>query len=66
MRTLAEAGGDPMQRFLVGERARREVDPSRPSMALRYVERGLSTKKVKEQREVFTPFLFQGQAACCS
>ncbi len=58
MRALAEAAGDP-QRYLVANE-HGEVDPTAIVAALRRVDRGLSTKQVKELREIYPPFLFAG------
>ncbi|MBA3454357.1 MAG: VWA domain-containing protein [Deltaproteobacteria bacterium] len=58
MRTLAEAAGDPKRFLLATERD--EVDPMPIVEALRAVNRGLATKKVKEMKDVFEPFLFAG------
>jgi len=56
MRALAKAGGDPERYLVAAERG--EVDPMPIVTALREVHRGLATKKVKDQRDVFEPFLF--------
>jgi len=58
MKALAEAGGDPKRFLLATERD--EVDPMPIVEALRAVNRGLATKKVKEMKDVFEPFLFGG------
>lgn len=58
MKALAEAGGDPKRFLLATERD--EVDPMPIVEALRVVNRGLATKKVKEMKDVFEPFLFGG------
>ncbi len=58
MKALAEAGGDPKRFLLATERD--EVDPMPIVEALRTVNRGLATKKVKEMKDVFEPFLFGG------
>jgi hypothetical protein len=58
MRALAEAGGDAHRYFIAPERG--EVDPTPLVEALRAVNRGLATKKVREQRDVYAPFLFVG------
>jgi Ca-activated chloride channel family protein len=58
MRVLAEAAGDPKRFMLATERD--EVDPMPIVEALRAVNRGLATKKVKEMKDVFEPFLFAG------
>ncbi len=58
MRALAEAAGDAKRFMLATERD--EVDPMPIVEALRAVNRGLATKKVKEMKDVFEPFLFAG------
>ncbi len=58
MRALAEAGGDAKRFMLATERG--EVDPTPIVEALRAVNRGLATKKIKEMKDVFEPFLFAG------
>jgi Ca-activated chloride channel family protein len=58
MRALAGEGGDE-RRFVVAA-ASGEVDPQTIVQALRAVHRGLATKTVDEQRDVFQPFLFAG------
>ncbi len=58
MQALAEAAGDPKRFMLATERD--EVDPVPIVEALRAVNRGLATKKVKEMKDVFEPFLFAG------
>jgi Ca-activated chloride channel family protein len=58
MRTLAEAAGDPDRYIIASERG--ELDPRPIVKALRAVNRGLATKRVKEQRDVFEPFVFAG------
>jgi Ca-activated chloride channel family protein len=58
MRTLAEAAGDPDRYIIASERD--ELDPRPIVSALRAVNRGLATKRVKEQRDVFEPFVFAG------
>jgi Ca-activated chloride channel family protein len=58
MRALAEAGGDPKRFLLATERD--EIDPMPIALALRAVNRGLATRKVKEMKDVFEPFLFAG------
>ncbi|MCX5742273.1 MAG: hypothetical protein NT062_07235 [Proteobacteria bacterium] len=55
---LATAGGDD-KRYLVAS-AQGEVDPMPLVDALRVVNRGLATKKINEQRDVYQPFLFAG------
>ncbi len=56
MRALAEAGGDP-KRFLVASE-RGELDPTPIVQALKAVDRGLATKKIRDMKDVFEPFLF--------
>jgi len=56
MKILAEASGDP-KRFMVATE-RDEVDPKPIVDALRAINRGLATKKVKEMKDVFEPFVF--------
>lgn len=58
MRQLVEAGGDPTRFFIASEHG--EVDPQPVLDALRAVNRGLSTKEVAEQHDIFQPFLFLG------
>jgi Ca-activated chloride channel family protein len=58
MQALAEAGGDPKRFMLAAERG--EVDPTPIVDALRSINRGLATRKVKEMKDVFEPFLFAG------
>ncbi len=56
MRALAEVAGDPKRYVIANEHG--EVDPEPIVDALRRVARGLSTKNVQEQREMYQPFLF--------
>lgn len=56
MRALAKAGGDPDRYLVAAERG--ELDPMPIVTALREVNRGLATKKVRDQRDVFEPFVF--------
>ena len=58
MRALAEAAGDPRRYLIANERG--EVDPDPIVEALRRVDRGLSTKQVKEMHDIYQPFLFAG------
>lgn len=58
MRLLAEAGGDDKRYFIATERG--ELDPTPVVTALKAVNRGLATKKVKAMRDVYQPFLFAG------
>lgn len=56
MRTLARAAGDPKRYVIANETG--EVDPLPLVDMLRVVNRGLATKKIKEQRDIYQPFLF--------
>ena len=58
MKEIVAAGGDDKRYFIASERG--EVDPMPVVQALRGVNRGLATKRVKEQRDVYQPFLFAG------
>ena len=58
MKLLAKAGGDDSRYFVATETG--EVDPLPIAEALRAVNRGLATKRVKEMKDVFEPFLFAG------
>ncbi len=58
MRALAEAGGDPARYMIAAERG--ELDPTPIVAALKAVQRGLATKRVKDVKDVFEPFLFAG------
>jgi Ca-activated chloride channel family protein len=58
MAALAEAGGDPKRYLIASERG--ELDPKPEIDTLRSVNRGLATKKIKEMRDVYEPFLFAG------
>jgi Ca-activated chloride channel family protein len=58
MKALAEAGGDAGRYFIATERG--ELDPRPILQALRAVNRGVATKRVKEMRDVFEPFVFAG------
>ena len=58
MTALVKAGGDETRYLVASERG--EIDPLPIVAALRAVNRGLSTKKVDEQHDVFQPFLFAG------
>jgi Ca-activated chloride channel homolog len=53
MRALAEAAGDA-SRFVVAESA----DPTAITAALERVSRGLATRKTRQKRDVFHPFVF--------
>ncbi len=54
MRALAEAGGDA-GRYLIADPG---ADPSAITAALERVSRGLATRKTKQKRDVFHPFVF--------
>jgi Ca-activated chloride channel family protein len=56
MTTLAKAGGDPRRYLVAADRG--EVDPRPIVSALRAVNRGLATKKIKDLRDIYQPFLF--------
>ena len=56
MTALAAAGGDEKRYLVAGEDG--EVDPLPITHALEAVNRGLATKQITEQRDVFEPFLF--------
>lgn len=56
MRQIAAAGGDEKRFFIAPERG--EVDPKPIVAALRAVNRGLATKKISREQDVFQPFLF--------
>ncbi|HEY4240265.1 MAG TPA: VWA domain-containing protein [Kofleriaceae bacterium] len=58
MAQLAEAAGDPKRYFKASEVG--ELDPQPIVDALRSVNRGLATKRVKEQKDIYQPFLFAG------
>jgi hypothetical protein len=58
MTALAAAGGDEKRYLLASETG--EIDPLPIAKALEGVNRGLATKRVEEQRDVFEPFLFAG------
>jgi hypothetical protein len=58
MHSLVQAAGSEGRYFVASERG--EVDPQPIIDALRSVNRGLSTKQVYEQHDVFQPFLFGG------
>ena len=58
MRALATAGGDPQRYLIASERG--ELDPSPVIASLKSVNRGLATKRIREMRDVFEPFLFAG------
>lgn len=58
MALLAKAGGDEKRYFIASERG--ELDPSPVVSALKAVNRGLATKKVKTMKDVYQPFLFAG------
>ena len=56
MQAIAKAGGDARRYLVAGETG--EVDPMPIVEALRAVNRGLATKKVREMKDVYQPFLF--------
>lgn len=58
MRLIAKAGGDEKRYFIASERG--ELDPTPVVNALKAVNRGLATKKVKAMKDVYQPFLFAG------
>lgn len=58
MAALAEAGGDPKRYIVASERD--ELDEKPIVDLLKSVNRGLATKKIKEMRDVYEPFLFAG------
>ena len=58
MRQLAAAAGDETRYFVDAESG--EVDPMPVVEALKSVNRGLATKKIKEKKDIFQPFLFAG------
>jgi len=58
MTALAQASGDAKRYLVAAERG--ELDPTPVIDSLKAVNRGLATKKIKEMRDVFEPFLFAG------
>lgn len=58
MRAIAAASGDERRYLIAGERG--EVDATPIVDALRAVNRGLATKQVKDQRDIYQPLLFAG------
>jgi Ca-activated chloride channel family protein len=56
MTALAAAGGDAKRYIVANEHG--EVDPKPIVDALRAVDRGLATKKITAERDVFQPFLY--------
>jgi hypothetical protein len=56
MRALAKAAGDERRYLVAAERG--ELDPRPIVDALRAVNRGLATKQIKDQREIYQPFVF--------
>jgi hypothetical protein len=58
MRLLAQTGGDDKRYFIATERG--ELDPTPVVNALKAVNRGLATKKIKAMKDVYQPFLFAG------
>jgi Ca-activated chloride channel family protein len=58
MKAIAAASGDDRRYLIAAERG--EVDPRPIVDALRAVNRGLATKQIKDQRDIYQPFLFAG------
>ncbi len=58
LRSLAAAGGDESRYMVAAERG--ELDPMPLVQKLRAVNRGLATKNIKENKDVFEPFVFAG------
>lgn len=58
MKALAAASGDEHRYLIAAERG--ELDATPIVTALRGVNRGLATKRIKDQRDLFQPFLFAG------
>lgn len=58
MTAVAAASGDERRYLIAAERG--EVDPRPIVDALRAVNRGLATKQIKDQRDIYQPFLFAG------
>ncbi|HEX7843949.1 MAG TPA: VWA domain-containing protein, partial [Kofleriaceae bacterium] len=56
MTALATAGGDRRRYLVAADQG--EVDPRPIVAALRAVNRGLATKKIKDLRDIYQPFLF--------
>jgi Ca-activated chloride channel family protein len=56
MTVLANVSGDPRRYLPAGEHG--EVDPKPIVDALRAVNRGLATKRIKDLRDIYQPFLF--------
>ncbi|HET9620128.1 MAG TPA: VWA domain-containing protein [Kofleriaceae bacterium] len=56
MRALAALSGDDRRYLVASDRG--EVDPAPVVEALKTVNRGLATKRVKDRRDVYQPFLF--------
>jgi Ca-activated chloride channel homolog len=56
MAAIAKAGGDERRYLVSGDRG--EVNPMPIVEALRAVNRGLATKKVREMKDLYQPFLF--------
>jgi hypothetical protein len=53
MRALAEAGGDPARYLIAGA----DADPAPLLTALEKVSRGVATRKLRQKRDVFHPFV---------
>ncbi|HEX4422891.1 MAG TPA: VWA domain-containing protein [Kofleriaceae bacterium] len=58
MKALAALSGDDRRYLVAAEHG--EVDPAPIVEALRGINRGLATKRVKDRRDVYQPFLFAG------
>jgi Ca-activated chloride channel family protein len=56
MAAIAEAGGDAKRYMIANERG--EVNPMPIVEALKNVNRGLATKKVREMKDIYQPYLF--------
>jgi Ca-activated chloride channel homolog len=56
MRALAALSGDPGRYLIAAEHG--EIDPKPIVEALRGINRGLATKRVKDLRDIYQPFLF--------
>ncbi len=58
MKALAEAGGDENRYIIAAEEGELDETTLKIVDALKAVDRGLATKKVKLMRDIFQPFLF--------
>jgi Ca-activated chloride channel family protein len=56
MRALAQLSGDDKRYLIASDRG--EVDPLPVVEALKTVNRGLATKRVKDRRDIYQPFMF--------